>query len=276
MPRAARGRPRDRVELAKLCSRVENDWVGARDRAARPARRRCAARRAARCGSTSAPPIEPVPLELGGWRLVTLDSGAAHEHAGGGYNERRAECRAACEALGIASLRDATSADGLPEPLDRRVRHVISENERVDATAGGARRRRPAEVGRAARRLAREPARPLRGLRARGRAHGRAAKRAGAAGARMVGGGFGGSVLALLRPARRRRTAPSQWPPGPPPAGSDSSSSCPSGRASAQPTKIAPTTSIPSPVPEVDVDPGRLVDRPASDAPSPSTSRIAP
>ena len=44
----------------------------------------------------------------GDWRLVTLDSGASHEHAGGGYNERRAECAAACEALGIESLREAT------------------------------------------------------------------------------------------------------------------------------------------------------------------------
>ena len=79
--------------------------------------------------------IEPVPLELGDWRLVTLDSGASHEHAGGGYNERRAECAAACEALGVASLRDATSAGGLPDPLDRRVRHVLSENARVEATA---------------------------------------------------------------------------------------------------------------------------------------------
>ena len=50
----------------------------------------------------------PHPLDLGDWRLVTVDSGATHTHAGSGYNERRAECRAACEALGIATLRDAT------------------------------------------------------------------------------------------------------------------------------------------------------------------------
>ena len=51
--------------------------------------------------------IEPVPLELGGWQLVTADSGAAHSHAEGGYNERRAECRAAAEALGVEHLSDA-------------------------------------------------------------------------------------------------------------------------------------------------------------------------
>ncbi len=55
-----------------------------------------------------------MPLNLGDWRLVTLESGAEHVHAGGGYNERREECRAACEALGIASLRDAEDFEGLP------------------------------------------------------------------------------------------------------------------------------------------------------------------
>jgi hypothetical protein len=77
--------------------------------------------------------VEPFPLELGAWQLVTVESGATHTHAGSGYNERRAECRAACEALGVDSLREATSADGLAEPLDRRVRHVLEENARVDA-----------------------------------------------------------------------------------------------------------------------------------------------
>ena len=50
-----------------------------------------------------------------------------------GYNQRRAECAQACRAWASASLRDATleDADRLPEPLDRRVRHVITENARV-------------------------------------------------------------------------------------------------------------------------------------------------
>ena len=79
--------------------------------------------------------MTPVPLDLGDWRLVTLDSGAEHVHAAGGYNERRAECRAACEALGIEQLSEADpdAAAALPDPLDRRARHVLSENARVDA-----------------------------------------------------------------------------------------------------------------------------------------------
>ena len=84
--------------------------------------------------------VDPHPLDLGDWQLVTVDSGATHNLATGGYNERRAECRAACEALGITTLRDATTGklDGV---LERRVRHVVSENARVEATARSARRR---------------------------------------------------------------------------------------------------------------------------------------
>src|SRR4051812_11547899 len=125
----------DRVELAKLCSRVENEHVGAQTGLLDQLAVLCGEEgRALRIDFRDLA-IEPVPLELGDWTLVTVESGAAHEHAGGGYNERRAECAAACEALGIASLREAASASGLPAPLDRRVRHVLSENARVDATA---------------------------------------------------------------------------------------------------------------------------------------------
>ena len=190
----------DRVELAKLCSRVENEHVGAQTGLLDQLAVLCGEPgRALRIDFRDLS-IEPVPLELGGWRLVTLDSGAAHEHAAGGYNERRAECAAACRALGIESLREAASADGLPAPLDRRVRHVLSENARVDAMAGalaagdmeaaGAllsashaslRDDYEASVPEVERTVA-------------------ALEAAGAAGARMVGGGFGGSVLALFPP----------------------------------------------------------------------------
>ena len=159
-----------------------------------------------------------MPLDLGDWRLVTLDSGAEHVHAAGGYNERRAECRAACAALGIEHLSaaDPDAAAALPEPLARRARHVLSENARVDAMVAALRARRPAGGRPAARRLARQPARRLRGQRARGRGGGRALKAAGAAGARMVGGGFGGSVLALFAPGADLPGDAIPVAPGPP------------------------------------------------------------
>jgi galactokinase len=144
--------------------------------------------------------LEPVALETGDWTLITLDSGATHTHAGSGYNERRRECREACELLGIATLRDATEVDGLPEPLRSRARHVVTENARVDATIAALRARDLAQVGRlldASHASLRddyaasvpEVERTVEALNA-----------AGAAGARMVGGGFGGAVLALLPP----------------------------------------------------------------------------
>jgi len=190
----------DRVELAKLCSRVENDHVGARTGLLDQLAVLCGEEgRALRIDFRDLA-IDAVPLDLGDWRLVTLGSGASHEHAGGGYNERRAECAAACEALGISSLRDATGAGGLPDPLDRRVRHVLSENARVDAMAealaAGDLERAGAllDASHASLRDDYEASVPEVERTVA------ALKDAGAAGARMVGGGFGGSVLALFPP----------------------------------------------------------------------------
>jgi galactokinase len=74
-----------------------------------------------------------VPLPRGAAVLV-LDSGISRQLATSGYNERRAECEEAARLLGVRSLRDIddpSTADGLPEPLRRRVKHVVTENARV-------------------------------------------------------------------------------------------------------------------------------------------------
>ena len=205
----------DRVELAKLCSRVENDHVGARTGLLDQLAVLCGEEgRALRIDFRDLA-IDAVPLDLGDWRLVTLGSGASHEHAGGGYNERRAECAAACEALGISSLRDATGAGGLPDPLDRRVRHVLSENARVDAMAealaAGDLERAGAllDASHASLRDDYEASVPEVERTVA------ALKDAGAAGARMVGGGFGGSVLALFPPGATPPDGSVSVAPGP-------------------------------------------------------------
>ena len=125
----------DRTELARLCSRVENDWVGAETGLLDQLASLCSPAGAALLIDFATLDLRPVPLELGDWRLVTLDSGAEHSHAAGGYNDRRAECRAACAALGVEHLSaaDPEAAARLPEPLRRRARHVLSENARVEA-----------------------------------------------------------------------------------------------------------------------------------------------
>jgi galactokinase len=79
----------DRRALARLCSRVENDWVGAETG--------LLDQLAALCGQDDhairidfrSLAIDAVELDLGDWRLVTLDSGVEHTHAASGYNERR-------------------------------------------------------------------------------------------------------------------------------------------------------------------------------------------
>jgi galactokinase len=199
---AGEAEPADRRELATLCSRVENDWVGAHTG--------LLDQLASLCGQPghgvridfASLDIEPVPLALGDWQLVTLDSGAAHSIAESGYNERRRECREACERLEVDALRDLSAAaiDSLPEPLASRARHVVSENARVDATVRALEAGDLEEVGvlldasHASLRDDYAASVPeVEDTVAR-------LKEAGAAGARMVGGGFGGAVLALVRP----------------------------------------------------------------------------
>ena len=191
--------PADRRELARLCSRVENDWVGAETGLLDQLASLCGAPGHAVRIDFATLAVDAVPLDLGDWSLVTRDSGAAHSHAQSGYNDRRRECREACAALGVASLREVREGDleRLPEALVGRARHVLTENLRVDAmvTALGA-----GDLEAAGRLLDASHAslrddyevsvaaveRTVEALRA-----------AGAAGARMVGGGFGGAVVAL-------------------------------------------------------------------------------
>jgi galactokinase len=193
--------PPERVELARLCSRIENDWAGAQTGLLDPLASLFGERGHAVRIDMRGPELRPVPLDLRGHVLALLDSGAAHDlSADSGYNERRAECRAACEALGVASLRDATSAAGLPEPLVRRVRHVLSENERVEEAVRAVQTGAIADLGRlldashASLRDDYEVSVPEVEQAVD------ACKGAGALGARIMGGGFGGAVLALFPP----------------------------------------------------------------------------
>ena len=192
----------DRRELARLCSRVENEWVGAQTGLLDQLASLFGEEGAAVLMDMRTLAIEHVPLELGEWTLATVDSGAVHEHAGGGYNDRRDECRRAAELLGVASLRDASpdDPDRLPEPLGRRVRHVVEENGRVDEAVAALRWRDLERVGdlldashASLRDLYDASVPAVEATVAR-------LKAGGASGARMMGGGFGGHVLALFGP----------------------------------------------------------------------------
>ncbi|BAZ13693.1 galactokinase [Calothrix sp. NIES-4071] len=74
-----------------------------------------------------------LPLPRGASILV-IDSGVPRTLAGSGYNQRRAECEEAAQILGVKALRDVTDVsrvETLPEPLRKRARHVVTENNRV-------------------------------------------------------------------------------------------------------------------------------------------------
>jgi galactokinase len=203
----------DPIALAKICSRVENEWVGARTGLLDQIASLCGERDHALRIDFRSLEVTPVRLELGDYSLVTLDSGERHANAGRrqdgeqgepepGYNQRREECARAAELLGLDSLRDATMdmAEQLPDPLAARVRHVISENERVqqavEALAAGDLERvgELLNASHASLRDCFEISTPA------VEATVQRLLAAGAIGARIVGGGFGGHVLGLLAP----------------------------------------------------------------------------
>jgi galactokinase len=193
----------DRTALARLCSKVENDWVGAQTGLLDQTASLLSTDGNALRIDFATMETTPVPLDLGDWRLVTLDSGETHSlSAASGYNERRAECDEAAERLGAATVSEATeeAGSGLPEPLRRRVAHVLTENARVDATVEALRAEDLTRVGT----LLDASHASLRdnydASTEAVEATVRRLKDAGAAGARMVGGGFGGHVLALFPP----------------------------------------------------------------------------
>ena len=154
---------------------------------------------------TSQVPFDPAAADAG---LLLINTRARHELADGEYGQRRAECEEAARRLGIPSLRsltDLADTDSLTDPvLRRRVRHVVTDNQRVLEVV--ALLRAPSgpsadtfrEIGRlltqahASLRDDFEVSWPEADVAVE------AVLAAGAAGARMIGGGFGGSVLALV------------------------------------------------------------------------------
>jgi galactokinase len=148
---------------------------------------------------------ESVPLGFAeaDLQLLIIDTGVTHSHATGGYADRRRSCEAGAAAMGVAALRDL-SVDDLErarEILDdetfRRVRHVVTEDQRVVDTVRLLREQGPTAIGElldashASMRDDFEISVPELDLAVE------TAQANGAIGARMTGGGFGGSAIAL-------------------------------------------------------------------------------
>ncbi len=194
--------------LAELAQRAENEAVGA---PTGPMDQRasvlCTAGHAllldTRDMSTEQVPLDP---DAAGLTLLVVDSRVHHEHAGGEYGARRSSCEQACAELGVPALRDV-SVDDLDSALGRlsddvlrrRVRHVVTEDVRTRATVAGLRAgdwdavSAAMTASHASMRDDYEISCPELDVLVA------SALDAGALGARMTGGGFGGCAVVLAR-----------------------------------------------------------------------------
>ncbi|TDN91435.1 galactokinase [Microbacterium sp. BK668] len=196
----------DRVELAQAGRRAENEAVGAptgiMDQMASMLGQPDAAI-FLDCRTLDANVVD-LGFARAGLELVVIDTRVKHSHATGGYGERRAACELGARTLGVPALRDL-SLDDLPraeqlldETTFRRVRHVVTENQRVLDTVRTLREDGPRAIGEllvashASMRDDFEISVPELDTAVE------AALAAGAIGARMTGGGFGGAAIALV------------------------------------------------------------------------------
>jgi len=196
----------DPVSLARLAQRVESEFVGARvgimDQMSASLGREG---QAMLLDSRSlAVRLIPIPHELG---LAVIHSGISHNLVQGEYNQRRRECEEAARILGVRALRDARPADlaKLSGQVLQRARHVVSENLRVLQAVQALETGRFEELGK----LLRDSHASLRddynvSLPEIDALVEIASGWPGVYGARITGGGFGGSVVML---ARREGTA---------------------------------------------------------------------
>ncbi|MDQ6874163.1 MAG: galactokinase [Actinomycetota bacterium] len=195
-----------RTGLALAGRRAENEIVGAPTGVMDQMAAMCAREGHALFLDCRSLDARQVPLDLvgAGLCLLVVDTRTKHAHSQSGYGERRRSCERAARALGVAALRDVdlpaleAARGSLDDETFRRARHVVTENERVhrvvellrgDDFAGvghlldqsHASMRDDFEISTAELDLA---------------VH--AARDSGAWGARMTGGGFGGSAIALV------------------------------------------------------------------------------
>jgi galactokinase len=208
-----------RTEVALACQRAENEMVGAPTGIMDQFASLFGEHGSAvfiDCRTTRGESV-PLPLETGGLEIVLADTREQHKHAAGGYADRRASCERAARILGVRALRDVgvddldKAADVLDAETFRRLRHVVTEDERVLAAVASLRagdiESDPAVLGalltasHASMRDDFEITTPALDLAAA------TAVEAGAVGARMTGGGFGGAVIALVASERATDTA---------------------------------------------------------------------
>ena len=198
-----------RPQIARWIQRTENEFVGAMTGLLDQTASLCCVAGHVLFLDVRSGESEQVPFdaEAAGLEVLVIDTRAKHSNVDSGYGDRRRGCERAAELLGIESLRDVTDLDAalvaLPGELRPLVRHVVTENARVLTTVDLLRAGRLAEIGP----VLTEAHVSLRDdyqvscLELDVAVD--AALSAGALGARMIGGGFGGSAIALVRAGDR-------------------------------------------------------------------------
>jgi galactokinase len=193
----------DRTTIARLAQRAENAYVGVpcglMDQLAIMQSRTAHVMLI----DTRSGALEQIPLPLGDLRLslIVIDTQSRHALVAGSYADRRRQCEEAAAVLEVRTLRDAGTADlsRLVDPVLRaRARHIVTENDRVLETAELLRSGQVHQIGRllidshTSLRDDFEVSCPELDLAVE------SSLGSGAYGARMIGGGFGGSAIALV------------------------------------------------------------------------------
>ncbi|MFF3938873.1 galactokinase [Streptomyces phaeofaciens] len=196
-----------RWQLARLCQRAENVYVGAPTGIMDQTASACCEAGHALFLDTRDLSQKQIPFDLAaeGLRLLVVDTQVKHAHSGGEYGKRRAGCEKGAALLGVDALRDIPYADldaalarlGDEEEVRRLVRHVVTEDARVERVvslleSGDTRAIGPIlNEGHASLRDDFRVSCPELDLVVD------TAAANGALGARMTGGGFGGSAIVL-------------------------------------------------------------------------------
>lgn len=196
-----------RWKLARLCQRAENVYVGAPTGIMDQTASACCEQGHALFLDTRDLSQRQIPFDLAaeGLRLLVVDTQVKHAHSGGEYGRRRAGCEKGAALLGVDALRDVPYGEldaalarlGDEEEVVRLVRHVVTENQRVERVVSLLRSGETRAIG---------------PVLTEGHVSLRddfrvscpeldlvvdTALTAGALGARMTGGGFGGSAIVL-------------------------------------------------------------------------------
>lgn len=192
----------DGLRIAQLTQRAENDFVGVKCGIMDMMASALGQLDHALLIDTRDLSVAPVPFPAA-LRVVVCDTGMDRALAGSAYNQRRAECEAACTALGISSLRDAQPGDEIridDERVRRRARHVLTENQRCLDFADALRAGDFSALGSlmAASHASLRDDYEVSSAELDGMVEA-ALSSPGCVGARMTGAGFGGCAVALCR-----------------------------------------------------------------------------